>query len=169
MLKVLLAIAALIATFAVTGLHAASAHASAASVASEVAAIRAFQENLGPTEDISTVPLSVAFSHIVIVESDRWAIVSRDPQGVIWVSSDATEPLYLGPLSSPIPAGSEVVGPAYGFAGDRLVPAINAFIELNIAGGIAPDPISAFLESLPEPPFLPELLGLTSPTAARAA
>lgn len=71
MLKVLLAIAALIGVFAATALHVTSAHASAASVASEVAAIRAFQDNLGPSADISTVPLSAAFEHVVLVEGER--------------------------------------------------------------------------------------------------
>lgn len=144
MLKVLLFIAALVAVLTATALSATTAHAAAASVSSEVAAIRAFQDSLGPSADLSTVPLSPAYSHTVIAEGERWAVVSRDPHGGIWLSTDASEPVLLGVLLSPIPAGAEVVG-AHGYASDRLAPAINAFIEQNVAAGIEPDALGTFL------------------------
>lgn len=147
MFKVLLTIAALMGAFAFTGIHAASAHAQAASVYNEVAAIRAHMNTLGITEDISTIPLSAAYSHTVIVEGDRWAVASRDPQGGIWVASDATEPILLGALSLPIPAESEVVA-AYGFAGDRLASAINTFVAQNVAEGVGPDAVTQILMTL---------------------
>jgi hypothetical protein len=147
MLKVLLSIAALIAVFTATALNVTAAHAAAASVASEIAAIRAHLDNLGPTEDLSTVPLSPAYGHTVIIEGERWAVVSRDPQGGIWISTDASEPVLLGVLLSPLPAGSEVTA-AHGFASNRLAPTINDFIEQNVASDIEPDALGIFLEEI---------------------
>lgn len=148
MFKALFTIAALIATFMGVGFHAVTEHAHAGAVATEIATIRDFEAALGEgafTEDLGSVPTSLAFEHTVIVEADFFVIVTRDSNGTIWVSAPSGQPSYIGALTAPV-AESEVVG-SYGFESDRLVPAINAFVSENIAQGVNTDPLSTAIRA----------------------